>query len=352
MLNARQIVCKASMLMVLFSSNSVVAMTDQEQCMLQEMQHADEQVTVLQIRELCQSIDVADSSNAVAGKTGVDSNITQQSEQPLNAVDVALDEREALELKPFSLIAHKPNYFLAAVYNSSGYGEEPYQEQFNDQAIESDDTEAQFQISIKTPLAIDLFDKNIDIYAAYTNRSFWQVYNEDNSSPFRDTNHEPEVWLQWRPDQVELLGFKNSANLFGFVHQSNGRGGDLSRSWNRLFANFIFSNEAFALSFKPWWRIPEDSDDDDNPDITDYLGHFQWGGAYKLDGHTFSAMMRNNFESGFSRGTTELSWSFPIPHYDYFNGYVQFFNGYGQSLIDYDRHVNSIGIGISLSDWL
>ena len=98
--------------------------------------------------------------------------------------------------------------------------------------------------------------------------------------------------------------------------------------------------------------MPEDDDKDDNPDITDYYGNLQFAGAYKLGGHTFSALLRNHLQSGFSKGTSELSWSFPIPNYNYVKGYVQYFNGYGQSLIDYNRHANTIGLGISVSDWL
>lgn len=107
---------------------------------------------------------------------------------------------------------------------------------------------------------------------AYTNRSFWQVYNSEQSAPFRDTNHEPEFWTQFRPDW-KILGLTNSVNQLGINHQSNGRGGVLSRSWDRVFANFVFERDNFALSIKPWYRIEEDEADDNNPDIEDFLGH-------------------------------------------------------------------------------
>jgi phospholipase A1 len=216
-------------------------------------------------------------------------------------------------------------------------------------SIEAEDTEAQFQISMKVPLAVNLFD-TVDIYGAYTNRSFWQLYNS-SSAPFRETNHEPEGWVQFNP-KWEFLGFTNSSNMIGIVHQSNGRGSTLSRSWNRVYANFLVERGRFALSFKPWFRISEDEDEDDNPDITDYLGHSEIRAAYKLKEHVFSLMSRNNIESGFSNGAVELSWSFPIFGYPYFKGYVQYFTGYGESLIDYDNYVNRIGIGIAVTDWL
>ncbi|MBW1838234.1 MAG: phospholipase A, partial [Deltaproteobacteria bacterium] len=68
--------------------------------------------------------------------------------------------------------------------------------------------------------------------------------------------------------------------------------------------------------------------------------------------HTFSLMLRNNLESGFKRGAVEAGWSFPLWKYKYFKGYMQYFSGYGESMIDYNRYVNRIGIGILLSDFL
>ena len=253
-------------------------------------------------------------------------------------------------LQPFTLMAHKPNYFLAAAYNSKGYEPELFREQYSDPSIKFDDTEAQFQISLKVPLWVDLFDR-VDIYAAYTNRSFWQVYNSELSSPFRETNHEPEVWAQFTPSW-EIFGFRNLANSIGVVHQSNGQGGVLSRSWNRVYANFVFAKGNFAFGFKPWLRISEDAANDDNPDITDYMGHFEWRAGYEWKDNVFSFMSRNNIESGFERGAVEFGWSFPLWKYPYLKGYIQYFNGYGESLIDYNHRVNRIGIGIALTDWL
>jgi phospholipase A1 len=63
-------------------------------------------------------------------------------------------------------------------------------------------------------------------------------------------------------------------------------------------------------------------------------------------------MLRNNIESGFSRGAVELAWSFPFLSYRHLKGYLQYYNGYGESLIDYNQHSNSIGVGISITDGL
>jgi len=305
-------------------------------CVAKMIGQASDSTTVGELRARC-------------AQQAVEENSAVQDEA-LTAVDIRLKRDKENILKPFTLMPHKPNYFLAAAYNADGYSAELFREQYDDPGIELDDTEAQFQISIKVPLGIDLFD-TFDIYAAYTNRSFWQVYNSEISSPFRETNHEPEAWVQFTPGW-EVFGFTNSANAFGFVHQSNGQGGVLSRSWNRVYANFVFQRGNFALGFKPWIRISEDADTDDNPDIADYMGHYELRAGYKWNKHLFSAMSRNNLESGFDRGAFELSWSFPLWTFPYMKGYIQYFRGYGESLIDYDQRVNRIGIGISLTDWL
>jgi phospholipase A1 len=276
--------------------------------------------------------------------------VSPEKDKQVSAVSERLRQDKKHILEPFTLMAHKPNYLLVAAHNTYGYNPEVYQEQFDDPSLEVKDTEAQFQLSVKFPLAVNLFN-TFDLYAAYTNRSFWQVYSSDISAPFRETNHEPEGWIQFNP-KWEFLGFTNTANLFGIVHQSNGRGGTLSRSWNRIYANFVVDRGNFALSFKPWFRISEDDEDDDNPDITDYLGHYEIRAAYKWKEHVFSAMSRNNLESGFENGAVEVSWSFPFWSYPYLKGYVQYFTGYGESLIDYDQYVNRIGIGVALTDWL
>lgn len=320
----------------LFMLPSVSIANDLKTCMTEMLDQVADSMTIAELRLECE-------------KQIHEGSYPDKSKQP-SALSKRLRQDTDNVLKPFTLMAHKPNYLLIAAHNTYGYNPEAYQEQFDDPSLDVKDTEAQFQLSVKFPLAVNLFD-TVDIYGAYTNRSFWQVYSSDISAPFRETNHEPEGWVQFNPNW-EFFGFTNTANMFGIVHQSNGRGGVLSRSWNRIYANFVIERGNFALSFKPWYRLSEDEEDDDNPDITDYLGHYEIRAAYKWKEHVFSAMSRNNLESGFSEGAVELGWSFPLWSYPYLKGYVQYFTGYGESLIDYDQYVNRIGIGIALTDWL
>lgn len=63
-------------------------------------------------------------------------------------------------------------------------------------------------------------------------------------------------------------------------------------------------------------------------------------------------MSHNNLESEFEKGAVELVWGFPLWDYPYLQGYVQYFSGYGESLIGYNQYVNRIGIGLAWTDWL
>lgn len=313
----------------------------QEDCLREIFRTAPDDLTIGEARARCrkETVPLADSSNEESGDTSS------------GIVEDRLSVDESNILKPFTLMSHKKNYILVAAHNFQGWDPSRYEDAYEFEDIDVDDTEAQFQLSVKTPLAANLFEKNVDLFLGYTMRSFWQLYNSDYSSPFRETNHEPEFWVQARPDW-KLLGFKNTVNAVGLNHMSNGQGGSLSRSWNRVYAAFAFERGNLAFMIRPWLRIQEDIEDDDNPDITDYYGHGDLRIGYKYKNHTFSLMTRNNLESGFSRGAIELGWSFPIFKYPFLKGYVQYFSGYGESLIDYDRYANTLGVGLLFTDIL
>ena len=312
---------------------------DHQECLLKLVKTAPDHLTIGDLREQCQ-----EPTPSLAENSGDEVN-----ENSSGIVEERLSVDATNILKPFTIMSHRKNYLLVAAHNFQGWDPSRYEQAYEFDDLDVDDTEAQFQLSVKTPLAVDLFDKNIDLFAGYTVRSFWQVYNSDYSSPFRETNHEPEIWMQVRPSW-QILGFKNTVNAIGFNHMSNGQGGSLSRSWNRVFGAFAFERGNFAILLSPWIRIEEDIEDDDNPDITDYYGHGDLRLGYKYKNHTFSLMTRNNLESGFSRGAVELGWSFPLFKYPFLKGYLHYFSGYGESLIDYDRYANTLGVGLLFTD--
>jgi len=274
-----------------------------------------------------------------------------------NASDSLVEKRisgeRATAKLPFVLTPHKVNYIMAT-YNDTP-NVEPFREEIELRGFEPnlEHFEIKFQVSVKVPLMYNVFGDNGHLFVAYTNQSYWQISNTIASSPFRETNHEPEVFMMFNNDW-QIAGLTNSLLGLGFVHQSNGSYSERSRSWNRIYGTAVFDKGPFALRGKLWWRIPEDEkafeDDpegDDNPDINEYMGNFEITAAYAFDEQRFTMMVRNNLDKP-NRGAVELTWSYPIK--DNLRLYSQYFYGYGESMIDYNAKTNRIGIGFAIND--
>ncbi len=306
-------------------------------CLLERIKDAGPEDTVGEIRDACllEIQGVTEASPATAPPADTPDETT-----PL---DERIEGIKATQELDYVITPYKPNYVMVG-YNPNP-NNAPFQEAFPGENIDFKAAEVKFQISFMFPVVHNIFKDNGSLYVAYTNRSFWQLFDDDLSSPFRETNHEPEIWLQFATNK-KVFGLTNRLVAFGFNHQSNGRNDPISRSWNRLFANFIFEKENFAFGIKPWIIV---GDLTGNEDIQDYMGNFEFRGVYKVNRHTIGLMLRNNLQSGFSKGTFQVDWSFPI--YRRVRGYAQYFNGYGESLIDYNVHNNTLGVGLAFTDY-
>lgn len=267
----------------------------------------------------------------------------------LNAEQTPVEGRVSREKRwidnGIPMMPHHPNYILPFTYNTNR-NDETYVAAGEPRLK---NPEVKFQISFKVPLWDEIGNRPIGLYFAYTQLGMWQFYNRRASAPLRDTNYEPEIFFQI--DTNEPLGpVINRMIVLGGTHQSNGRRDPLSRSWNRVYVQGVFEYRQFVFSVKPWVRLFEPSPDD-NPNITQYVGHAELHAAYKWQENVFSAMLRNNFNfKRNNRGSVELTWSFPLS--GLLKGYLQYFNGYGESLIDYNHYNNRLGFGIALTDWL
>jgi phospholipase A1 len=252
------------------------------------------------------------------------------------------------KLGVFNFRAYKPVYLLPAFWTNdtnetpAAFGQPPTA------PLSLSEVEAKFQLSFKTKAAENLFGDYGDIWMGYTQSSRWQVFNGDESRPFRETNYEPEVLLMFR-NNYRVAGWHGRLLGVGVNHQSNGRADPFSRSWNRVMVNIGLDREDWALMLRPWYRI-SDGNEDENPGIEDYIGRGDLTLVHRRGGQEFALMARHSLRGGDrSRGALQFDWGFPLNRT--LRGHVQVFDGYGESLIDYNHRATSVGLGISLLEW-
>ena len=218
-----------------------------------------------------------------------------------------------------------------------------------------DALETKFQFSFKADIGsqkdINLWGLNtLRVWGAYTQQSNWQVLNSRNSAPFRETNYEPELIATFGTDNESGLKLVN----LGLVHQSNGHRLPDSRSWNRVYLQGGWEwNNSTSILARGWWRIPENSRKDDNPDIADYVGRAdlvaRWEPADKSQ--AVSILLRNNLKLTNNRGFVQFDWAMPVALGNAARLHAQFTSGFGENLIDYNHRQRTFGFGFSFREW-
>jgi phospholipase A1 len=330
-----------SLLPLLFGVSAQVQAATQSECIDKQVEASPAEMTLGEIRGICaaQSSLDEDGTVIIRGKKVKAGVLTRR----------IVEERQN-DSSEFVLTPHRMNYILPA-YSTSEVNPEAYKDtEALDDGYKT--VESKFQLSLKLPLSYSSLLVDGDrIYAAFTIEAWWQVYAKDISSPFRETNYRPEVFyvapLDWHPNDA------NTGVMVGFEHQSNGRSGSLSRSWNRVYAEFIYEQGNLVWSVRPWYRLAEDEKTDptspkgdDNPDIADYMGNVEYGIGYAFGKYELSAEMRQNFST--NNGSVQVNLTTPL--YGKLKGYVTVFNGYGDSLIDYNHSQTRFGIGVALNN--
>ena len=281
--------------------------------------------------------DIASKQNNI-NKIYIDED-KQKEIQVLNQTIDTIEDKETTQTlqqiltSTFSLYPHHENYLLPFSYDMKSKKDRKQ-------------TEAKFQLSVKKPISHNFFGFNETINFGYTHTSLWQLY--EDSSPFRETNYKPEIFVTvpyGKKDKTALKGF-----TFGLIHESNGQPEETSRSWNRLYLESYFQTGNLFIIPKVWYRLPEKEEDDDNPDLEDFMGYGDLTLVYPYKKHTFKLLLRNNLKlNDDNKGFVEFDWTFPFFNSKNTFGYFQISSGYGDSLIDYDKEINRISFGISLS---
>ena len=246
----------------------------------------------------------------------------------------------------FILTSYKPIYITAAKFSTTP-NEFPVAENSDkvlDEPSSLNAVESKFQISLKTKIFHGMFDGKMDLWMGYSQTAYWQIYNTERSRPFRELNYQPEIIANF-PVNFPILGFKTKMIGAAIIHESNGQSDPISRSWNRIAFHAAFEKGNWQVMLKPWIRIGSKIDDNEN--ISDYIGRGEADITYDWGRQRFRAIARHSLNLGDkSRGSLQLNWSFPI--FENFNGHFQLFDGYGETLIDYNHRQTTFGIGVSL----
>jgi outer membrane phospholipase A len=218
---------------------------------------------------------------------------------------------------------------------------------------------AKFQISLR----FRLFDDHgrlarklpwiDDLYLSFSQTALWDL--GELSKPFKDSSYRPRLFYA-NYDLARYFDDKLRVGIeSGIGHESNGKEGDDSRSYNMLYARptlTVGDPDGFRAYFAP--LIHNYIAESDNPDIEDYRGYVDWlFGVGSKGGLDFWGVLRKGTRSDY--GSIELNASYPLSKLSGgdLTGWLmlQYFDGYGESLLDYNRKLDSqlrLGIAIAL----
>jgi phospholipase A1/A2 len=252
----------------------------------------------------------------------------------------------------FNYTAYRPNFFMP-LRTSSHQNSRPYtptQGYANNQP-DYQRLETKVQLSLRTKVIEDGLFPGADLWVGYTQESNWQLYNRGNSAPFRNTDYQPEaIFVVPTPKawQTLPLGWRWRMSQLGFVHQSNGQVDPLSRSWNRFYLGLGVEHGDLAFLWRTEHALDrKNQQDNNNPDIVDYLGRQQWELSWTPGRSTMALLWRPSLRG---RGSLRADWTYPVFNRptDSLRWYVQLFSGYGDSLLDYNFHQTTLGLGLSI----
>ncbi len=265
----------------------------------------------------------------------IKSSMTAEEKQPANSYD-SLDSLFS-RYQPYlaNIGAYKPIYFL----------------------VGADPSESRFQISLQYQLFNEenkLAVKHpwlTGVHLAYTQASIWDL--KSDSAPFEDTSYEPEAFflsknIGSRPQWLKGLFFQT-----GLQHESNGRGGELSRSTNYFYFRpiAIFYNETNRLGLqvapKVWGYFG--NNDDTNPDLDDYRGYFELElKAGRAESFVFGSTVRWAAEGP----SVQLDMTYPLDllFFSDFEMYLQlqYANTLAETLLDYRKRTEAFRVGFAI----
>ncbi|GAB2455664.1 phospholipase A [Comamonas humi] len=263
----------------------------------------------------------------------------------------------------FSFRGYRPVSISAVT--ASSVNDQPSSGNPNNTVGESTDyqkREMRIQLSVRTKLAQNLLtnpDSNLrdSLWLGYSQQSYWQLFNSGLSRPFRNTDHEPEVFYVYPTTAKLPFGWRWRYSGAGIVHQSNGQSDPLSRSWNRYYLmTGLELDNRLQVQAKLWKRISERAENDNNPDIQNYVGRGELKIGWNVNRDNWLGLTARGSLNGHGKGSGRLEWMHTLGE-GWMGGksnlrlHAQLFSGYGDTLLDYNYKRTMFSLGFSLLDF-
>lgn len=199
-------------------------------------------------------------------------------------------------------------------------------------------SDVKFQISIQQRITKSKLPFDTYLYVQYTQKCLWNVL--EKSMPMREMNYNPGVGLG---HLIIHKGNYIGKSYLMLEHESNGKDSINSRSWNKLTlcASFLV-NKNWETQLKIWAPI---IDGENNKDILRYNGIFQIGSTYRSDSKRFHASLLLTKRSSRMSFNTQAELSFKINERENQYFFVQYYNGYGENLLEYNQFKSMLRVG-------
>lgn len=203
-------------------------------------------------------------------------------------------------------------------------------------------SDVKFQLSIAQRITNDILPWNTYLFLMFTEKVFWNVF--ENSMPMRDLNFNPGLGLT-KPFFVK--GRFSGKMALMIEHESNGRDGDASRSWNKIsLSGSALVTNWLLVHAKFWYPIVDGMN---NKDLLHYTGLFQTGVEVSSKNRRFiwsaTFMKRKTWRFNWN---VNLEFAMRIFKQDNQYLFFQFYNGYGESLLDYNQYRSRLRAGICI----
>lgn len=203
-------------------------------------------------------------------------------------------------------------------------------------------TNIKFQISVAQKLTKSTLPFGTYLYLFYSQKCFWNVL--ESSFPMTDLNFNPGIGIA-KPIFQHNRYMGKLALIF--EHESNGKAGDASRSWNKisLAANVLISPNA-SVHGKFWIPLV---DGENNRDITRYMGIYQIGTQFMTPDRKFNGSVTMVKRSGWNLNfntIVEVGMRMWKNANEYL--FLQYYNGYGEGMLDYNKYHSQIRIGLQI----